>query len=148
MLAWKAEYARSSMAQPFMLSQQFPCSAGGRLLEAGFLEKLHDADAWDSFRLAIGAGQLVKRRPCVCCGGNMAGHAHILAVCPSLTRMRGVFLAEIDPIFASQLAAAPSGDWPSVLLSPHLDIDRLKIVVSFCAAIIEVLKTCENNIFQ
>ena len=69
----------AAKARPYLLSQQFPCSAGGRLLEAGHLDGLHQADAWESLRLAFGAGQAVVRKPCVCCGSPKAGHAHILA---------------------------------------------------------------------
>ena len=133
------------MAQPFLMSQQFPCSVGGRLLDAGHLTALKESDAWDSFRLSLGAAQLLKRRPCVLCSGLEAGHAHTLAACSVLCQDRAMFLANVDAGFAARMASAPPGDWPSVLLSPHLELDRLKVVVSFCARIMEALKTKEAS---
>ena len=50
---WKTSFLHSSAVRPFLLSQQFPCSAGGRLLEAGALDKLHDADLWEAFRFGL-----------------------------------------------------------------------------------------------
>ncbi len=54
--AWKVKTKFASMAQPHLLSQQFPCCAGGCLLDAAHLNKLRDVDAWESFRLVLGVG--------------------------------------------------------------------------------------------
>ena len=144
--AWKTKFFVSSLDSPFLLSQQFPCSAGGRLLDAGYLDKLHDADKWESFRLCLGVGSKVKSRPCILCRGPVVGHAHLLAVCPAVLQQRESFVASSSVFFADRLATAPPGDWPSVLLSPHMDLDRLALVVSFCAQIMDALGACENNI--
>jgi len=137
--AWKSKFLVASLDQPYLLSQQFPCSAGGRLLDAGYLDKLRDADVWESFRLCLGVGSSVKKRPCILCNGPIVGNAHFLAECPAVLQQRQFFLASVEPLFADRLAAAPPGDWPSVLLSPHIELNRLALVVSFCAQIMDAL---------
>ena len=59
--------------------------------------------------------------------------------CPALAIQRALFLANVDTDFASRLALAPHGDWPTVFLSPHLDLERLRSVVSFCGQIVDLL---------
>ena len=137
---WKSSFLASSMAQPFFMSQQYPCSAGGRLLDAGHLDFCKDADAWDLFRLGLGASQLLKSSPCALCGQACRGHAHVLAVCCSTQIQRSRFLDSVDAGFAGRLRLAVPGDWPSALLTPHLEIFRLKAVVRYCAEIMQALR--------
>ena len=76
--------------------------------------------------------------------GPVVGHAHFLAVCPAVLRQRECFLASSAIFFADRLVTAPLGDWPLVLLSPHMDLDKLALVVSFCVQIINALGGCEK----
>ena len=57
---------------------------------------------------------------------------------------RQVFLANVDVTFAAVLRAAPPGDWPSVVLSPHMDMHRLAGAVKYGAAIMDVLISYGN----
>jgi len=142
---WKTSFLHSSAVQPFLMSQQFPCSAGGRLLEAGALDKLHDADLWEAFRFGLGASSEIRKSPCILCGSGQAGHAHILATCPVTHEARLLFLSIVDSGFAARLGTAPQGDWPSALLSPHLDLYRLKAAVTYCAQIMSVLAISKEH---
>ena len=129
--AWKQQLLHSSYSRPYHMVQQFPCSAGGRLLAAGFLTHLHAADAWECFRLSIGAEVALRKGPCLLCGGRDFGHVHVLASCPMLWTARQHFSSSVDALFVGQLTAAPSGDW---------ELNRLAHAVEFCASIIEWLK--------
>ena len=131
---------RSSSAQPSIMSWQFPCSAGARLLAAGYLDSLSDADAWESFRLCLGVGSLLKSKSCPLCGSSHTGHAHVLAVCPVVKESRCIFLSSVDCVFASRLEVAPPGDWPTAILNPHLDISRLTRAVRYAAEIMDALR--------
>jgi len=137
---WKATLVSSSSAQPAILSWQFPCSAGARLLAAGFLSSLVDADALDSFRLYLGVCSALKNKSCPLCGSSHSGHAHVLAVCPAVMGPRCIFLSSVDSVFASRLEEAPPGDWPTAILNPHLDIQRLIRAVRYTADIMDALR--------
>ena len=109
------------------------------------MSHLHDADAWESLRLGVGRGGALSisingGKGCVLCGGVSPGITHILASCPHLQAQREVFLASLAPTVALILRSAPPGDWPSVLLSPHLDLDHLKVSTEYCSRIMVELK--------
>ena len=93
-----------------------------------------------SFWCRSGAGQAGKRKPCFLGAEASAGHSHILVECPVLSAERSKFLAGVDQVFARRPSAAPRGDWASALLTPHLDVDKLNIVVSFCAGVLDAFK--------
>ena len=137
---WKERLLSSSSAHPFIMSWQFPCSVGARLLAAGFLDSLADADAWDSFRLCLGVCSALKNKSCVLCGSSHSGHAHVLAACPAVMVLRCIFLSSVDRVFASCLEEAPPGDWPTAILNPHLDIFRLTKAVRYTADLMDALR--------
>ena len=122
------------------MSHQFPCSVGGRLLDAGHLSCCHDADAWDFLRLSLGVAQRVSMRPCVLCGSNQSGLAHVLVSNPAVQQQRAEFLHALDGTSAARLVSAMPGDWSSALLTPHLDLCRLIESVGYCAKIMNALR--------
>jgi hypothetical protein len=138
---WRVKFFGSSQAQPYHLSQQFPCNAGARLLEADHLDVLKEAAAWDAFRLCLGDGRHLKSKQCILRGGMDAGHAHILATwhCQAVSLERASFLAGVDSSLADSLSSAPPADWPIVLLNPHLELQRLREVVYYVAQIMDAL---------
>ena len=88
-------------------------------------------DSWDSLRLGIGhdrklSSLLLNRRARILCNQPSHGLAHLLASCTALNDEHASFLAAVDIEFADKLRESPSGDWHSVLLSPHLELSRLK----------------------
>ena len=100
-------------------------------------------------RLGIGlAGALTVstegRKVCALCNHSETGRAHILALCPAVASDRHTFLAKLDERFAATLQSAPAGDWPSIVLSPHLDLNKLKGAVVYCSAIMDKLKLCKS----
>ena len=68
-----------------IIVQEFPQSDGQRLLEAGYLCSLREADLWDQLRLGLVATSLVvgesrQTRCCALCGGAQFGLAHLLGI--------------------------------------------------------------------
>ena len=77
------------------------------------------------------------------CGGVDAGHAHVLATCQALSLERAIFVAGINSSLAESLVASPPADWPIVLLTPHLDLKRLREAVYYVAQIMDALSRLE-----
>ena len=73
------------------------------------------------------------RKACVLCGGPMSGLTHLLASCSEIIGIREGFLSGVDKHLTTALQGAPEGDCPSVLLSPHLELDQLMGVVEYWA---------------
>jgi hypothetical protein len=82
----------------------------------------------------------LKNKSCPLCGSSHSGHAHVLAVCPAVMGPRCIFLSSVDSVFASRLEEAPPGDWPTAILNPHLDIQRLIRAVRYTADIMDALR--------
>ena len=147
---WKSSFVQSSVSAPFLLVQQFPCSAGGRLLDASHMGHLGFADAWESLRLGIGAGSKLsvsigKVKVCSLCNGPRCGLAHLLASCSGTCDIREAFLSASDHGFSTALQGAPAGDWPSVLLSPHSDLDKLMRAVEYCARVMKAFESIRRD---
>ena len=130
-----------------MLVQEVMESAGQRLLNDGRLEHLRAVDAWERLRLGIQVTSYssARRKLCLLCGSDSTGLAHILAVCPGTQLSGSALLSAADVCWSSALRGAPAGDWPSVILSPQLEIDRLVLAVTYGAAVTHLLRAEQNN---
>ena len=133
---WRAKLVSSQSCPTYLVCQQYPCSASGRMLDADWLESTWAADSWERLRLSLGVASKLLVGPCVLCGSRAYGHAHILASCNFCAWLRTTFLAKVDDDLAERLRVAPEGDWPSVLYNPHLELSRLKVVVEFCDLVV------------
>ena len=106
---------------------------------------LYHADRWESLRLGIGpAAQLSeligRQRVCKLCASAGYGLVHLLCTCPAVAVGRELFLNRVGIFYASKLSGAPSGDWPTVVLSPHADLAFLQHAVVFGATVLDLLK--------
>ena len=142
---WRASMASMGAIVPSLLSQQFPCSAGGRLLDGGYMEVLLQADQWDLLRLGVGAAACLSQgrggnHLCKLCGVSFPGMSHILSSCSVLVGERNRFLSQVGGFYSSKLLSAPSGDWATLVLSPHADLVFLQHAVVFGAAVMDALK--------
>jgi len=144
-LQWRSAMRRCTSAPPWIMAQQYPISAGERLLEQGCMADLFHADRWDELRLGLaGAATLSAsvggRRMCKLCMSGQASMAHILATCTAVGAARQHYLHSLSGYFSARLREAPAGDWPTLVLSPHSDLEVLRCSVFFGAAIMEALR--------
>ena len=119
-------------------------SAAQRLLEAEFLDLLWSADRWERLRLGILKVSSVvpagsSDRVCGLCHSRSHGLAHLLAECACLKHAREHFLNSVGDHWRSELVASLLAEWPIVLLSPHLPVERLRHAVLFCGQVSKVL---------
>ena len=150
---WRAAQLRSHAAVPSLLAQQYPCSAGARLLDAGYRDVLPHADQWDLLRLGFGAAYTLgftrgSQYLCKLCGCPTTGMAHLLASCHALSSHRETFLDHIGFFYSAKLQGSPAGDWPTLVLSPHLDLAVLRHAVVFGAAVVGLLEQHEGFLQQ
>ena len=135
---WRASVVSGGARGVEILTQEFPLSIGQRLLDAGHLGFLADADLWDKLRLGlVEVSTLVpdtlrRTRCCVLCGGAEYGFSHLLAGCAVVAGARITFLSEVG---APGLVSAPAADWVGYVFSPHQPLARLQASVVFCARI-------------
>jgi hypothetical protein len=93
-------WLRSLTVVPAMLAQKYPCSAGGRSLEGGYMNVSHHADRWESLRRGMGApaqlslpsGRMHLCKLCACAGHGLA---QLLCTWPELDIGRQLFLDEV-----------------------------------------------------
>ena len=129
-IKWRAAMLICQAAVPYMLAQQHPCSASERLLVGGYMDVLFHADRWEQLRLSLGSARSLcvtsgGQRTCKLCMGFVFGLPHLLASCPALAGERGAFLSQLGRAYAAKLSAAPCGDWPTMVLTPHADLVAL-----------------------
>ena len=148
--AWRKSLSSSRRLPVHLLAQEYPISAGSRLLQFGDMAFLHAADTWE--RIRIGActpggspSGYNTSQPCSLCGKGQQSLSHILAECEITDPARNDFISSTDQQWRSQLHNSPPGDWPVAVLSPHLQLGRLRLAVSYCEAIENVarqIKSC------
>ena len=146
--SWKLALHSLQGVGAHLLVQHFPLSVGARLLDAGCLQLLFAAAAFDELRISAfplslpipcGGG-----RRCIACGSVDYGLAHLLAVCSAGHAARGAMLRALHREVADSLRIAPAGDWPPSLLTPHLPSEQLPIVVVFAQALVEIIRPMAN----
>ena len=117
---------------------------GGKLLAAGELGKLRMAAMCDRLRLGAVKSAVdvtgTQRRRCLLCADTSSGLPHLLAECLSCNAARQVFLESVDLEWRASLCAAQPGDWPPVVLSPHLALGRLAAAATYGAAVFQLLQ--------
>ena len=62
------------------------------------------------------------------------------AECTALASDRAAFLSAGGGAWLGMLSGAPSGDWPTAVLSPHSGVANLVHAVKFAAAIVSKLE--------
>ena len=119
----------------FLLAQPGPVSAGGRLLDAGFLSSLHAADDFDRFRLGLVCkfNMMGDIKVCCLCKGLVHGASHLLASCSAVLLERRNFLSKIRRSWSDSLSAAADTDWSTSILSADIHLDVLNAVSKMVA---------------
>ena len=141
---WRASLIAKSDCLPHLLAQQCPMSVGQRLLEADYMDHLHETMDFDKMR--IGLVPLSRPSTCVCalCHAQRPGLSHVLGECAVVHVARLNFLSVVDVVWSAQLGAAQTGDWPTAVLNPHQPISRLAASVRFVSQIVQLLRrSCE-----
>ena len=138
---WRASMLEGTARGIEIMVQELPQSVGQRLLDAGYLNLLVDADSWDKLRLGLVgtshvAGTAMRSRCCAMCGGLEYGFSHLLARCELVSAFRLSFLSEVG---APWMDEAPAADWVAFVFSPHQPLARLQASVRFCARMVEGL---------
>jgi hypothetical protein len=140
---WKLEVQKVDDIAPHLRAVQSPISVGGRLLDAGRLDVLYDATKYDKLRLGVFKLTLQvpgsRGRRCILCASGEHGIAHLLAQCSATDGLRAAFYDGVDQVWRARMQGAPSGDWPTVVLSPHQGLNRLLASVQFGANLADML---------
>jgi len=139
--SWRQSLVKSCASCPHLLTQQFPCSAAKRLLDAGHLDILHDVDLWERFRQGL-IPEFAKAATsadgaCAYCGSAAGGGpGHILGSCPCFAAERAFFVLGLADSHRSGLDSAPDGDWCVVIFKAHADLAILRKSVCYCAQLV------------
>jgi len=143
---WRAALAQSCGGTAHLMMQLYPCSAGKRLFDAGFLACLCAADRWERLRHGL-LGPLTSNDPtlgiqvCIICGCASSGIGHLLGQCLGFADQQSAFRRQVDAHWCSSLSLALPADWAVTLFSPHLDLMRLQEAVQYSALVADAVST-------
>ena len=142
---WKLALRQVANVGTHLLSQRCPVRVGARFMDRECRSLLRAAMDFDLLRIGVFPLSMAvpgskSRRRCILCASEDHGLAHILAECSASERGRAGLLSSVDQALAQSLLIAPAGDWPTVLLCPHADFNRLKHLVTYAAELAHLLR--------
>jgi hypothetical protein len=145
---WKRNLHNRSNVSVHILAQQYPCSVGAIFLDHNNLNMLAGAKDFDKLRVGIvpltKAGVAGQRKVCRLCGSAESETSHLLAICVVTSGARRLFMQSVDEVWRRVLEGAPSGDWPTAVLSPHNGMVRLTCAVKFAANVVNQLQNSDQ----